>query len=266
LVDGVWQAPERISEGEGVDVVPALTATGDGEFFVIWTSYEQGQSELRYRRYQDGAWTEQQVFSTGLVANTSPTVLVDGQQNLWIAWAGFNGVSDELYISTLDESGFAPPQALTDNAVPDVQPVLGLDEASGQPWIQWQQYSPQGYLFLQTSWDGSQWSEPVVLTEGDDTNQPPEQLLARERAALLQVTVALEEEQDALEEEALAEESSGAEVANLAAMPDAPSDEDESEIAEILVPLFIYEPESATLFRNGYPVQSHPVRSMIVVE
>lgn len=237
-VGGTWSTPETISQQGGINVVPSVTSSGNGDdLFAVWTNYNNSQAQLRYRQLKAGGWGEEQEYYSGLVSNTAPTVADDGSGKLWMVWAGYNGISDEIYYSRWNGSSFDSAKAITANEVPDILPVLGIDEASGHPWIQWLQYTDSGYKKFETSWDGSAWSAPVRVESQTATGAGSSSLGARS---------------------ALPTKKVAGTAATTASQDD--------DAMDIEIPAFVTSPESASLHIPGYAVRSLPVRSMSVAK
>ncbi len=238
-VDGAWSSPQPISEKGGINVVPSVSSNGsDDDLFAVWTNYSDSQAQLRYRQLKAGSWGEEQEYYTGLVSNTAATLADDASGTLWMVWAGYNGVSDEIYYSRWNGSSFDTAKAITANDIPDILPVLGIDETTGLPWVQWLQFSPSGYNKYETTWDGSAWTEPVRVE-------------AEEKSAAAASTA----------------NARALPARKLAASGDTPATSTEEDgTLRIEIPSFVTSPESASLHIPGYPVRSLPVRSMTDAE
>jgi hypothetical protein len=241
-VGGAWTAPKTISEQGGINVVPSVSSSGKGDdLFAVWTNHRNSEAQLRYRQLKAGTWSEEQEFYSGLVSNTAPTLADDASGRLWMVWAGYNGRSDEIYYSRWNGSSFDSATAITANDVPDILPVLGIDKQSGHPWIQWLQYSDAGYQKYETSWNGTNWSEPIRVESQESeassaTSGSAAALKARATSPTKKVS------------------ASASTSTNL-------SDETSREV-EIDIPAFVTTPESASIHIPGYSVRSLPVRSM----
>lgn len=234
-VDGAWSAPQAISVQGGINVVPSVSSIGNGDdLFAVWTNHGNSQAQLRYRQLKAGTWSEEQEYYSGLISNTAPTLADDASGRLWMVWAGYNGISDEIYYSRWNGTSFDSATPITANDVPDILPVLGIDEESGHPWIQWLQYTDSGYKKFETSWNGSAWSAPVAVD-----SQPA---AAATGSSSLSARSALP-------------------TKKLAGGP-ATADTDQDGTVEIEIPPFVTSPESASLHIPGYAVRSLPVRSM----
>jgi hypothetical protein len=228
---GKWSARESVSSVGGVNVVPAVTTVGETDLVAVWTNYSGPQAMLRYRRLADGVWSEETQYHSGLSSNTAPTVAQDGDGRLWMVWSGFSGISDDIYYTIWEGGAFAPARAITSNEVPDVFPVLGVNGESGRPWVQWQQFTDQGYVWVESTWDGAVWTEAVPVPA------------------------------EVVEESARAERGATHRAAAASTLEN--GDTSQSADMEIEIPPFISTPQSASLHLPGFSVQSLPVRNMI---
>jgi hypothetical protein len=228
-VGTTWEEPQKVSTGEGVNIVPAVANPVADDLIVVWSNYTGSQAQLRYRHLQDGQWSEEKEYYTGLSSNMAPSVGVDRTGKIWLVWAGFNGVNDEIYFATWNETSFTTAQALTANDIPDIQPVLGIDGTTGTPWVQWQQFSENGYVELESTWNGSAWSDPVLVTAEVSSTSATEEPAAADQ----QLTTKKAQTDDQL---------------------------------EIEIPSFVANPESASIHVPGYAVQSLPIRRVAPIE
>lgn len=210
---------------------------------VVWTNFTGSQAQLHYRQLQDGLWSEEKEYYTGLSSNTSPSVTVDKTGKIWLVWAGFNGISDEIYYSTWNGTSFATATAITANDIPDIQPVLGLDEKTGRPWIQWLQFSQKGYVKYDSTWNDSAWSEPTPVTVADASSTAGETATAPAPAVVMKKASSI---------------TTNTNSDNLTSKTAATADQ-----LEIEIPEFVTVPESASIHIPGYTVHSLPVRSVV---
>lgn len=237
-----WEQPQKISTNDGVNIVPSVANPAADDLMVVWSSFIGGQAQLRYRQMLNGQWTEEKEYYTGLSSNMAPSVVVDRTGTIWLVWAGFNGISDEIFYTRWDGNDFATATPLTSNDVPDIQPVLGIDEAAGNPVVQWLHFSENGYVKLESSWNGSAWNTPATLqtTESADAVEP---ITATQRLFVVK---------------------NAGPAGKVAQKSGAAGSETEDQM-EIEVPPFITSPESASIHIPGYTVQSLPVRSVVPV-
>jgi len=240
-VGEVWEKPQKISANEGVNVVPAVANTSGEDLMVVWTIFSGSQAQLHYRQLKGGHWSEEKEYYTGLSSNTAPSVSVDGTGKLWIVWAGFNGISDEIYYSTWNGTSFATAKAITANDIPDIQPVLGINETTGSPWVQWLQFSQKGYVRYESTWNNSAWSEPLLVPAVDTSSTGDKSTETTPAAVRKKASIVTKNA------------TGGNQASKLSTT---------SEQLEIEIPEFVTNPESASIHIPGYTVHSLPVRSI----
>ncbi len=236
-----WDKPQKISTNEGFNVVPAVVNTSGDDLMVVWSNFTGRQAQLRYRQVKDGLWSEEKEYYTGLSSNMAPAVAVDGAGKIWVVWAGFNGISDEIYYTTWDGTAFATATAITANNVPDILPVLGIDDATGTPWVQWQQYSQKGYVKYESTWNGSAWSEPLLVPTAESSTAGQVSTETTTRSVVIKK----------------ASTSTGDATAGMQTLSAATANQ-----LEIEIPEFITNLGSASIHIPGYSVQSLPIRSI----
>ncbi len=240
-----WSEPEKISNNKEINVVPAVTKTSTQDLMVIWSAFNGEQAQLHYKEFKDGVWTEEKEYYSGLKSNTAPTVGIDEEGKLWLAWAGFNGVSDDIYFTRWNGSSFNTAQAITANNVPDILPVLGIDEDTKIVWIQWQQFTMNGYIEYETTWNGIDWTEPVVVDSENKLGTSQNHSTIRNLLLKTPVTTSVNN--------ATQNKQTGQIIAK-------------KQELEIEIPDFIPYPDSASIHIPGYAVQSLPVRNMLDVK
>lgn len=226
-----WGSTIKLTDNEAVNVVPAVSRTSSGKIFVVWSAFKDGEAQLHYKISNGKSWGEEKIFYSGLTSNTAPAICIDDNGVTWLAWAGFNGVNDEIYYTNNKTGDFVTARPITDNNVPDILPVLGIDDETGLPWLEWQQFSADGYVTYEAAWNGSEWSEPTtVSTEETDSDTSSSHAFLLNRTATQGTTAT------------------------------------DSEEVEIEIPEFVSSLDSASLHIPGYGVQSLPVRNMKVIE
>ncbi|MFH0780920.1 MAG: hypothetical protein V2B20_03075 [Pseudomonadota bacterium] len=244
-IGGTWTTPETVSTKGGINVVPSVTSTDGENLFAVWSNYSGSQAQLRYRQLINGSWSEENEYYTGLSANMSASTAYDNSGKLWMVWSGYSGISDEIYYTTWNGSAFETAKTITSNDVPDILPVLGIDTATGNPWVQWKRYSPTGYQQYESIWNGSEWTEPVLVKAETVTAQGK---VSSDKSSLVVKKIA----------------TSASNLKGITAQSE--TTDAETKEMEIEIPSFVTNPKSASTHIPGYAVQSLPVRSLSTVK
>ena len=162
---GAWSEPVMITDDNADNVNPSIDVDSKGRKWAAWSAVEDGEVEIRYSVYADGTWKEATKFPSDLSSNTKPTIIVDDADSPWIAWSGNNGDLDDIYYSRFVDGEWTDGKRLHPaNEVPDIFPSLDTD-SNGLPTVIWDSYVDPSYLKFQSTWDGNEWSEPVVVSE-----------------------------------------------------------------------------------------------------
>ena len=167
---GAWSEPVMITDDNADNLNPSIDVDSKGRKWAAWSAVEDGDVEIRYSVYEAGTWKEAMKFPSDLSSNTKPTIIVDDADIPWLAWSGNNGDLDDIYYSRFVDGEWTDGKRLhSANDVPDILPSLDTG-SNGFPTIIWDSYVDPSYVPFQSTWDGKEWSEPVVLS-GEDTQE-----------------------------------------------------------------------------------------------
>ncbi|MBI3786491.1 MAG: carboxypeptidase regulatory-like domain-containing protein [Deltaproteobacteria bacterium] len=168
---------------------PAVAADGNGHALAVWTDEDnptQAPSTNRYLFFSvnDGAsWSTPAHVSEQTALIDAPQVaFLDShlalavwvQSSLAPAQALMNGpqglmASSELYFALWNGTTWTQPARITDDALWDASPSLAADTSSGTATVVWVrqhadvQASQQSVGLYAARFDGSQWTQPVLL-------------------------------------------------------------------------------------------------------
>ena len=112
---------------------------------------------------------------TGTFAQNHPDSAIDSSGNIWVAWehAVITGDSD-IYIGKLpkDGSAFEPSQLVFGDLNDQRKPAIAID-SDDTIYVVWQSKDSNGFwdIFVSTSINGTDWSNPVKVNSGDPDNE-----------------------------------------------------------------------------------------------
>jgi hypothetical protein len=174
---GAWEEPVMITDDNAENLHPSIDAGSNGEKWAVWSAVEGAELELRYSMFEDGKWKKALKLPSDLSSNIKPSIIVDGKDIPWVVWSGNNGDLDDIYYSRFVDGKWTQEQRVhAANEVPDILPYLDTDE-NGFPTVIWDSYIDDSYKKLQSTWNGEEWGEPVlVLTEDGSQDRTAEEL------------------------------------------------------------------------------------------
>lgn len=162
-VEGGWSSPVKITNDSYINGHPVIDAGSDGKRWLVWTADTGSDYIVRYAFGKDNAWSEPASIPAQLNENLAPSVVVDRSGRTWVAWSANDGGLDEIYFSKYSENTWTTPMRVNrGNEVPDILPVLTLDE-KGNPQVTWEGYRNGSYVKLRSIWDGEGWSDEVEV-------------------------------------------------------------------------------------------------------
>ncbi len=161
---GAWSEPVMITDDNADNLIPSIDVDSKGRKWAVWSAVEDGEVEIRYSVYEDGTWKEAAKFPSDLSSNTKPNIIVDDADTPWLVWSGNNNDLDDIYYSRFIDGEWAAGKRLhSANEVPDILPSLDTD-SKGFPTVTWDSYADTSYVTFQSTWDGKEWSEPVLVS------------------------------------------------------------------------------------------------------
>lgn len=164
---GKWTTPVQLSHSKDLVFQPASSSGTDGKVWVVWSRQDKNRSLLQFSVYNGSKWTPPRQINTGMDSNKAVTVVVDRNNTSWIAWTAIDDIYPEIFWSRWNGQGWdLPVRAHDKNKVPDIQPVLALDE-SGNINLSWQTYLDGKYVIVSQVWKGQQW-QTVSSEFGDN--------------------------------------------------------------------------------------------------
>ncbi len=174
-----WSAPEQVTYDHAENVHPVLSVDQGGNFFLCWTSSDEGSISVKYSRNTGDAWSEAKTLVTDFESSTSPAVAVDSDNVIWIVFSGDVGEYDDIYYIQFDAEADAkaekqnPVRVNASNDSPDIKPSIVIND-DGNPVVTWEGYRGDSYVLLQSTWDGSQWGKEKIITAEDAIEEEDE--------------------------------------------------------------------------------------------
>lgn len=165
---GEWTEPQQITDDNADNLHPSIDIGPDGRKWVAWTALEESGMELRYSHHDGDRWQPPALIPSDLASNIKPSIMVAEDGVVWVAWSANDGGLDDIYYSRFLNGEWGDARPIHEpNQVPDILPLLGLDE-TGTPLVMWQRYQNGGYVQVESIWEGSAWGEPTDFSQEDE--------------------------------------------------------------------------------------------------
>jgi hypothetical protein len=140
----LWSTEVSITHSDSSNILPCIGKDTDGVVWVVWSVVDGIQSQLFYSQSDGGTWSQPALIPTGFTSNTAPSVVVTSDNVVHIVWSGFDGKVDNIYHISRKGNLWSKPQKVNlDNAVPDILPIIGMNDA-GNLWVYWSGYDGGG--------------------------------------------------------------------------------------------------------------------------
>ena len=178
--DGLWSAPENVSNTPGHSNPPAMVADGQGDLHLLWSDWASGVPDLYYaKRASDGSWTGPQNLSNSSLSSTGGRLAVDGNGTVHVIWGEWPGwwTFDLYYAQQGDEGVWSEPYAIAR----DLGMTGGTDlvaDPEGDVHVIWQGPGEVSgdIVYAKRDRDGT-WSEPHNVSGTPGFTQSPQMAL-----------------------------------------------------------------------------------------
>jgi hypothetical protein len=171
-----WQRAERLAS-EGSNTFLRAAASPDGQIFLVWQSYRDGQSDIYLRALAQGAWSGEIRVSESPANDWEPAVAAGPDGAAYIAWDTYDKGNYDVQFRSYQNGKLSALQPLTSSPKFQAHATIAVD-GRGQPWVGWDESGvnwakDQGFLIpvpLATpihqqravrlaTWDGTGWLE-----------------------------------------------------------------------------------------------------------
>jgi hypothetical protein len=157
-----WAEAMPVTGDIGYDVDPSLVIGPQGQPWVIFKSWRDGNADIYLSRYEDG-WGDAEQITSGPGDDVSPHAARDGDGKVWIVWASNEQGNWDLFTRYVSAEGLSSIRSIATHPQADVLPHLVCDH-SGRLWAIWQSFR-DGDANIYGSWlDGDSWTSPFAVT------------------------------------------------------------------------------------------------------
>jgi len=161
LSDNIWESKTQITDNNLTDLYPSISSGTNGITWVVWSAVKGINTHLFYSNFDGSSWSPPTQIKTNFSSNTTPSIIVDNEDIPWVVWTGFDGQDDDIYFTRWNGYDWDEPQRVNnDDFMPDIFPVIGIDE-EGNPWVKWSGYDSGKYRDFFTEWRETRWGDEI---------------------------------------------------------------------------------------------------------
>ncbi len=164
-----WSAAGQLATDTGSDYNPAIARAADDTLWLVWRSYESGNSDLWFKTSTNNgaSWSAATQLTTDPAGDYDPAVTGAADGTIWVVWSSDRSGNDEIWYKTRNPS--------TGVWSADIQLTAGTDynydptvaqAADGKIWVVWA-WDWDGVLAYRTTSDGGASWSAVAEIDGD---------------------------------------------------------------------------------------------------
>jgi len=160
-----------IVRGAGLSASYDLDFDAASHPWVAWVRAADGKSSVNAMDVSEGrSWIVNGPLAS---AAAQPRIVATPAQGVWVIWTGRDSGRDEILAAALRAGVWSEPMRLSRGAdVPHFGAAAAVD-AGGFPWAVWSEYDGAAYRIATSSWDGTGWSAPAILSAGPGSDSSP---------------------------------------------------------------------------------------------
>lgn len=134
---GHWENIRRITGNPAQDQDPAIAVDGDGNVWIAWTTWRNGNPDIYESHYDGVSWSSPQAVTTDPANDEQPALVADRDGSIWCIWQS-NRTGDWEILATYYVNGdWQDSMIVSADGSRDVFPEAALDD-SGNIWVLWQ--------------------------------------------------------------------------------------------------------------------------------
>ncbi len=134
---GHWENLRRITGNSAQDQDAAIAVDGDGNVFVAWTTWRNGNSDIYESHYDGVSWSSPQSVTADPGRDEQAELVVDRDGYLWCIWQSDRAGDWEIFATYYANGDWGDSMIISADGSRDIFPEAALDD-SGNIWVLWQ--------------------------------------------------------------------------------------------------------------------------------
>jgi hypothetical protein len=138
-----WDTSDnRLTTDAANDYNPFAIVDGNGDIWVFWQSYRDGNGDIYYKRYYSdgGYWSGDIRLTTDPAGDYNAFAMVDNRGDIWVFWESYRGGSNNIYYKLYtSDAGWGREVQLTASkgGNENIYSPFALEDSSGDIWGFW---------------------------------------------------------------------------------------------------------------------------------
>jgi len=163
--DGIWSAPEAVTD-PGQRVLGTATAVdGEGRTWVFWAARKEQNWDVFGRSRLDGKWSAPITISTAPGSDLFPRAATESGGRVWVTWQSLGETGGDILAAVQKGEGFSPPELIAADPANEWDPAIATS-SDGRIAIAWDTYANGHYDVMVRLLANGKWEEPVPVTRG----------------------------------------------------------------------------------------------------
>jgi len=175
-----WSPTKKLTTDLGVDMLPSITTTADGNIWVVWSSNRNGNYDILYKVYDGICWSPAYNLTTDTNKDEFPSIMQTSNDTIWLAWSTNRTGNDDIYYKTSTDNGttWSPDTPLPDPApANDWDPSI-VGTADDEIWFVWCRDDDIHYKVYNGTWSPNyeltsdpnirDWRPSIMQASNDD--------------------------------------------------------------------------------------------------
>lgn len=172
-----WSPEMRLTWDYEVDASPSITQTTEGNIWIVWHSYRNGNAEIFYKVYNGSLvhpWSSDTRLTNDTNNDVKPSIMQALDGTIWIVWRSDRAGNDDIYYKTYNGSTWSSDEPLTTDPSRDRDPSI-MQTTNGTIWVVWESNRTGDFeIYYKTSSNnGETWTQKRLTTYPSVNDQQP---------------------------------------------------------------------------------------------
>jgi hypothetical protein len=155
------------------DLQAALGTGSDDRVWCAFKSWRNGQADIWVSHVDSGGdWATPERLTTDSLGQISPCVAVDTANHPWVFWTSLTDGRWQVHARYHDGDGWLPRVAIDTSG--NCYCPRAATMPDGTVWLAWHHWNGLGTDVCYSVWDGSEWSEPALVTDNSSDDILPD--------------------------------------------------------------------------------------------